>query len=67
MSTKELLRRYNEAFAEGMDETNCHRYRYGAFNRALVLAEAMQDNERLINAATAAEAMGKNSIWRDGK
>lgn len=55
MTTKELLRRYNSEFGEIMDEAKPLRLRISAAIRASAFAEVMQDNERMMNAATAAD------------
>ena len=55
MTTKKLLEKYNDAFKSVMDEKLVWRLRVSAAIRAMTLAEVMQDNERLLNAAEAAD------------
>lgn len=67
MTTSELLKRYNEAFGNIMDETNCQRFRYSEAHRAITLAEVMQDNHRLVLAAEIIDHLGRNAKFEDGK
>lgn len=60
MNTKELLKRYNQAFADVMAEEKPWRLRLSQAIRAMTLAEIMRDNERMLNAAEVVDHLFAN-------
>lgn len=57
MSSKELMKRHDEAFAGVMNETRSLKLRVTDAIRAMTYAEVMKDNERMMNAATVVDAL----------